>query len=236
MTIPILPRFAAALMMVAVASTSAQTFPLDTVPFGATPHGVVVQAGEIEGRKAVRIELSEQTLRAGFGRGGYGDEPTYLALPIDFGNGVIEVDLYGKLNGKGPRDARAFIGVAFRTGTDQSAFESVYFRPTNGRKLSPGGPRDRRAVQYFAYPDWKFDRLRKDFPDGRYESGAQIADNEWFRVRLEVDGSTVKAYVNGTLELTVPDMRLGATRRGGIGLFVDVGTEGYFSNLRISQP
>ena len=66
------------------------------------------------------------------------------------------------------------------------------------------------------------------------ESGAQIRHNEWFRVKLEIDGSLVKVYVNGVLELTVPDMRLGASRHGGIGLFVDVGTEGYFSNLRVT--
>ena len=105
---------ACALLLMTAVSSSAQTFPLDTVPTGATPFGVVVQASEMEGRKALRIELSEQTLRAGFGRGGYGDEPTYLALPVDFGNGVIEIDLYGKLNGKGPRDARAFVGLVYR--------------------------------------------------------------------------------------------------------------------------
>ena len=35
------------------------------------------------------------------------------------------------------------------------------------------------AVQYFAYPDWKFDRLREEFPDGRYEAGADIGPDEW---------------------------------------------------------
>jgi hypothetical protein len=36
---------------------------------------------------------------------------------------------------------------------------------------------DKRAIQYFAYPDWKFDRLRKEYSDGRYESGTDIADD-----------------------------------------------------------
>ena len=78
---------------------------------------------------------------------------------------------------KAPRDARAFIGLALRTDADRRSFESVYFRPTNGRMLNPGAPRDKRAIRYFAYPDWKFDRLRRDFPDGRYESGADIAND-----------------------------------------------------------
>lgn len=32
----------------------------------------------------------------------------------------------------------------------------------------------------------------------------------------------------------VNDMRLPATRRGAIGLFVDIGTEGYFANLKVT--
>jgi hypothetical protein len=36
-------------------------------------------------------------------------------------------------------------------------------------------PRDQRAVQYFAYPDSKFDRLRQEFPDGRYEGAQTLA-------------------------------------------------------------
>jgi hypothetical protein len=215
-------------------AVQAQDFPLDALPPGAVARDVVASAAHIGSRKAVRIELSEEALRPGLlGRLRYVDEPTYLALPIDFTNGTIKVDLYGKLNGKGSRDARAFIGIAFRTGPDHQNFEAVYFRPTNGRKAQPGSPRDKRAVQYFSYPDWKFDRLRKDFPDGRYESGADITDNEWFAARLEIEGARVKVYVNDKLELVVNDMRLGAARQGGIGLWVDIGTEGYFSNLQV---
>ena len=44
----------------------------------------------------------------------------------------------------------------------------------------------------------------------------------------------VRALVNDKLELTVVDMRLGPARRGAIGLFVDIGTEGYFANLSVT--
>ncbi len=212
----------------------AQNFPLEALPAGAAAHDVVASTAQIGSRKAVRIELSEEALRPSLlGRLRYVDEPTHLALPIDFKDGIIKVDLFGKLNGKGSPEARTFIGIAFRTSPDHKSFEAVYFRPTNGRKAQPGSPRDKRAVQYFSYPDWKFDRLRKDFPDGRYESGADIIDNEWFTARLEIEGASVKVYVNDKLELVVNDMRLGNARQGGIGLWVDIGTEGYFSNLQV---
>jgi hypothetical protein len=42
-------------------------------------------------------------------------------------------------------------------------------------EVQPTEPSGQRAVQYFAYPDWKFDRLREEFPDGRFEAGADIA-------------------------------------------------------------
>jgi hypothetical protein len=43
--------------------------------------------------------------------------------------------------------------------------------PLNGRKTNPPSPRDQRAIQYFAYPNWKFDRLREQYPDGGLRSG-----------------------------------------------------------------
>jgi hypothetical protein len=231
---PLLRLPATFLFALLSAAAQAQTFALDALPAGATLQGVVASADEVGGRKALRVALSDEVVRAGFGPGGYGDEPTYLAIPADFGNGSIEVDLMGRLGPRAPRDSRAFIGVVFRTAADHKSFESIYLRPTNGRKRDPGAPRNVRAIQYFAYPDWKFDRLRRDFPDGRYESGADIADGEWIRLRLEVDGAVVRTFINDKPELVVSDLRLGATRRGALGLFVDIGTEGYFANLKIT--
>jgi hypothetical protein len=57
-------------------------------------------------------------------------------------------------------------------------------------------PRDQRAVQYFAYPDWKFDRLRQEYPDGRYEAGADIGPDEWITLRIDIDGTRLTAAVN----------------------------------------
>jgi hypothetical protein len=159
--------------------------------------------------------------------------PTFVRIPADFRNGTIEVDLLSRLNGKGPPAARAFIGVSYRITDSEAHFETIYLRPLNGRKKSPPSPRDRRAVQYFAFPDWKFDRLRQDFPDGHYESGADIAEDEWITLRLDVDERRVRVAVDGKEELTLTDAK-GAPAAGGIGLWVGMGTEGYFANLRVT--
>lgn len=77
---------------------------------------------------------------------------------------ALLVDILSRLNGKGAADARAFAGIAYRITPGGDRFEAVYLRPLNGWKTNPPSPRDQRAVQYFAYPDWKFDRLRERVP------------------------------------------------------------------------
>ena len=68
--------------------------------------------------------------------------------------------------------------VPYRITEKLDCFEAVYVRPLNGAKVDPPGPRAQRAVQYFAYPDWNFERLREEYRDGRYESGADIGPDE----------------------------------------------------------
>lgn len=94
--------------------------------------------------------------------------------------------------------------------------------------------RDRRAIQYFAYPDWRFERLRTEYPDV-YESGADIDIDQWTNLRVEVDADRLDAYVDGVLTLAV-DPTLLPPRRGRIGLFVDIGTVAWFSNLQVGPP
>jgi hypothetical protein len=45
----------------------------------------------------------------------------------------------------------------------------------------------------------------------------------------------VRVSVNGKDELALADAK-GTPVAGGIGLWVGVGTEGYFSNLRVTPP
>ena len=75
--------------------------------------------------------------------------------------------------------------------------------PLNGLKTNPPSPRDQRAIQYFAYPDWPFDRLRTEYPDGRYEAPADIGPDEWTKLRIDVESTAVDVVVNGTTVLRV---------------------------------
>jgi hypothetical protein len=139
-----------------------------------------------------------------------------------------------RLNGKGPADARAFAGIAYRIAERGVRFEAVYLRPLNGRKTNPPSPRDQRAIQYFAYPDWPFDRLRSEYPDGRYEAAADIGPDEWIKLKIDVAKTAVDVMVNGATALRVTENKA-APAAGAVGLFVDIGSESYFSNLTITS-
>lgn len=205
---------------------------LATLPDEALLTRVMAEPGTRAGRKALKVELSETALKGQAGVD-FTDAPTFVHLPCTLKNGTIEVDVLGRLNGKGPTEARAFIGLAYRVSTDGLRYESIYLRPLNGRKTNPPPPRDKRAVQYYAYPDWNFERLRKEYPDGRYEAGADIAAEEWITLKIELDDVMARAIVNGRLELAISEAKA-APIAGGIGLWVERGTEGYFSNLRVT--
>jgi hypothetical protein len=99
---------------------------------------------------------------------------------------------------------------------------------------TPPPPRDKRALQYFAYPNWRFARLREEYPDGRYEAGADIAGDEWITLTLDIADSGVRVGVNGVEQLVVREPKAAPTT-GAVGLWVDIGTEAYFSNLRVTE-
>jgi hypothetical protein len=219
-----------------VATASGQTlapsvYSLHELPTGATLHTVTAVPAEYKGREALKVEFTDAANEGP--PGVLIDMPTFVLIPTNFKNGTIEVDILGRLNDKALPEARAFVGLAYRVVDAEARFQSVYLRPLNGRKTNPASPRDKRAIQYFAYPDWKFDRLRKEYPDGRYESGADIADNEWITLKLDIDDARVRVSVNGKEELALTDTKA-APEAGGIGLWVGRGTEGYFANLRIT--
>lgn len=161
------------------------------------------------------------------------DEPTFVRIAgRDFSNGTIEVKVLSRLLANAPETARGFIGVAFRINDSSSKFESIYIRPTNGRANNQ--LRRNRSVQYFSFPGYKFDRLRKEAP-GEYESYADMTLNEWIKLKIVVNGLEAKLFINDSNQpvLLVNDLKLGANSSGAIGLWVDVGTEGYFSDLKI---
>lgn len=208
------------------------SFDLAALPLDSTLHGVVAWPSTAAGRRALRVELSDAA-RTGRPDIDFIDQPTFLALPIGFRDGTIRVDILSRLASGAPDYARGFAGLAYRIAAARDRFEAVYLRPLNGRKVAPPPPRDRRAVQYFAYPDWRYEQLRATAPDGRYEAGADIGPDEWTTLALHIAGQRLRVEVNGQTVLTLEETKA-VPEDGAIGLFVDIGTEAYFSNLSLS--
>lgn len=163
------------------------------------------------------------------------DEATFARLVGSrFQNGIIEVKVLSKLLENAPDFARGFIGVAFRIDESNTKFECIYIRPANGRVEDQ--VRRNHSTQYFSYPDFKFDRLRAESPE-KYESYADMGLNEWISIKIEVQGEKAKLYLNDGQQpvLIVNDLKHGANASGGIGLWVEVGTEGYFMDLNVEN-
>ncbi|MBO0936777.1 hypothetical protein J2I47_09505 [Fibrella sp. HMF5335] len=191
------------------------------------PNQVSMSFGRIMGKEALRV-VKDTTIQKV-------DEPTFVRLKgVDFTNGTIEVRVLSRLLKNAPETARGFIGIAFRIDEANSSYESIYIRPTNGR--ADDQVRRNHSIQYYSYPDYKFDRLRKEAPE-RYESYADMALNEWITLKIVVRGPEARLYLNNTKQpaLLVKDLKHGAGKAGGIGLWVDVGTEGFFADLTVTK-
>ena len=163
------------------------------------------------------------------------DEPTFVKIKgVDFKNGMIEVKVLSRLVKNAPDFARGFIGIAFRINDSNTKYESIYLRPVNARVDDQ--VRRNHTIQYYSYPDYKFDRLRKESPE-RYESYADMEMNKWITIRIEVKDAQAKLFINNTSQpsLIVNDLKHGANVSGAVALWVETGTEGYFKDLRITK-
>ena len=191
------------------------------------PVNTFINPVEIEGNETIRVTKDPKITEV--------DEATFAKLiDSEFKNGIIEVNVLSKLLEDAPDFARGFIGIAFRIGESNAKFECIYIRPTNGRAEEQ--LRRNRSTQYFSYPDFKFDRLRNESP-GIYESYADMGLNEWISIKIEVQDEKAKLYLNKGEHpvLVVNDLKHGANACGGVGLWVDVGTEGYFADLTVEN-
>src|SRR5215831_14137890 len=154
------------------------------------------------------------------------DEPTYVKLKnLNFENGTIEIKLLSQIQNPSPfPQAQGFIGVCFRISENDTAFESIYLRPRVGR--SDNQMFRNHAVQYFAYPHYKFQTLRKIAPE-MYETSAPLSLNEWISIRIEVHGEKAELFVNDAKYSTLIVSKMkGSTKNGAIALWVDIGTIG----------
>jgi hypothetical protein len=216
-------------------STHAQVLKLKNQEFEL--HNVTGEITTFQGKKVLKIERDLKAIPFDSTRiEATVDEPHYARLLglEDFENGTIEVKMYSQLQNPAPYSGIAgFIGLYFRIQPDDSAFESIYLRPKVGR--SDNQLRRNRTVQYFSYPDYKFDTLRKIAPH-RYEGSAPVALNEWITMRIEVNGETAELFINDLKYSSfIVDKMLGKTKKGFVGLYVDIGTIGYFRDLKVTK-
>ncbi len=108
------------------------THDLTELPEGSQLRSVTAAPAEVAGRRAVRVELTDAVTLEGKPGVDYVDMPTFVIIPATFENGTIEVDILSRLYGKGPADARAFAGIAYRITDGGAHFEAFYLRPLNG--------------------------------------------------------------------------------------------------------
>jgi hypothetical protein len=203
----------------------AQTVKLDKNSL--TANQTYMSLEKLNGKDVVKVVMDSTVKQA--------DAPSFVKIKgIDFSNGTIEVKVLSRLLKNAPQSARGFIGIAFHIDEQNSKFESIYLRPTNGR--ADDQLRRNHSIQYFSYPDYPFDRLRKE-AEGIYESYADMGLDEWITMRIEVKGKQAKLFLNGNKQpsLIVNDLKLGENITGAIGLWVDIGTEGYFTDLKIHK-
>lgn len=191
------------------------------------PNNVYMEINNLKGKNIVRV-IKDSTVKQA-------DEPTFVCVKnTNFKNGIIEVEVLSRLLPTASPTDRGFIGLAFRINDTNSRFESIYIRPTNGR--AEDQVRRNHSIQYFSFPDYKYERLRKENPE-KYESYADMGLNEWIKMKIEVEGSQARLFLNKDKHpsLIVNDLKQGADGSGAVGLFVDVGTDGYFRNLKITS-
>ncbi len=223
----IMRKYILFLLLLFISSFEVEGQSIALTPNKLTAVQVMMKPVELDGRKTIRVTKDTAVTKD--------DEATFVRInDLPFHDGTIEVNVLSRLLPDAPAHARGFIGVAFRISEKNERFECIYIRPTNGRAEQQ--LRRNRSVQYFSFPDFKYDRLRKESA-GEYESYADMGLNEWIRLRIEVKGSQAKLFINNQPQpsLIVNDLKLGENTSGAIGLFVDIGTEGFFTDLIINK-
>ncbi|MFC1725365.1 nitroreductase family protein [candidate division KSB1 bacterium] len=151
---------------------------------------------------------------------GNGERIAYLK-DIEFENGIIELDIAA---------IPSFIGLAFRI-RSENIYEAVYFRPQNSGHSNP--VRRGHTVQYISNPRHTWYYLREKYPE-KYESHADIAPGKWFHLKIEVNGTEAKVFVNNSRTpcLVVSDLKHGLSK-GSIGVWCGNGSAGTFANLKV---
>jgi len=149
---------------------------------------------------------------------------------MHFQDGTIEVDMMA------PKGGPMFFGVAFRVqdeedrsikvdDNDTLKYEYIYFRPFCSDTEN--------AIQYCAAgTKFSWNYLRNNHP-GVYEASASIPLTDWFHVKIDVEGTAAKVYVNRADKpsLVINDLKHGKSR-GSVGVYSYWETA-YFANFEV---
>ncbi len=196
------------------------------------PNKVVAQPCMYKEKHALQVQLiSGFTAETGY----IADGPHFAYLPdIDFHDGIIELSLASSLAKDAESFARGFAGIGFRIAPESKHFEGLYVRPTNGRAADQ--VRRNHSVQYFSFPTYDFAYFRKHAPE-KYESYCDLQVDTWMHMRIEVQAEKTRLYMHNAEQpcLLVDDLKLGHNARGGIGLWVDMGTVAHFADIKVTK-
>ena len=146
---------------------------------------------------------------------------------FEIGDGVIEVDLKGR-----NEPGKSFVGIAFH-GVNAENYEVIYLRPFNFRAETEA--RRSHSMQYVLVPSHEWRRLRTEHP-GQYEAAivSPPSSEAWVHLRLELEGPTVRVFIDNASEPALVVDRIGAVEKGWIGLWVGHNSDGMFANLKVS--
>ena len=121
-----------------------------------------------------------------------------LTVDPEFRQGIVEFDV-------ALDDMRTFPGVAFRLDGATRSAEQFYLRPHNSGRFD--------AVQYT--PAYNGISAWQLYPE--YNASYEYLWNQWFHVRLEIDGDRMVVTTGGDTLLSVDRLR-GPQQRGQIAL------------------
>lgn len=233
---------AAGLATVHGAQAPGRHFALES-PAGLRLHNVTAVARTLNGKRGVRVTLDEAVQRRLEAmtpqqrdeaiKAGQTNEQLALVEGLEFDNGVMEAEIAGTPRTDVFKDARGFVGIAFRVQPDLRTYDAFYLRPTNGR--ADDQVRRNHSAQYISHPAWTWFKLRAETPE-KYESYVDLVPGEWTKIRIEVRGAVARLYVHGQPQptLIVNDLKTGPDGRGAVALWLDASTEAHFRDLTVT--
>ena len=212
------------------AQSQQRLFALESVA-GLRLHNVTAEPATLQGKKGIRVTMSEAVQPATTDAT---VEQLALIEGLEFDNGVIQAEIAGAPKPGAAAGARGFVGIAFRLQSDMRTYDAFYLRPTNGR--ADDQVRRNHSAQYISHPDWPWFRLRKETPE-KYESYVDLVPGEWTKVKIEVRGAQARLFVHDQSQptLIVNDLKTGATTKGALALWLDMGTMAHFRNLTVTR-